>query len=161
KSGSTWLAFMLGEFLTGVSIDFVNQREHMPAVGAQPKHEGILPEGGWLLRSHEPAKAEYGKSVYLVRHVADVAGSYFNYLKLFGIHESPKEFLPAFLLGHLDGYGSWAEHVHSWLDRRGDTLVVRYEDLRADPETVLGRVVAFLGVDADPGKVEHVVRSNT
>jgi hypothetical protein len=51
--------------------------------------------------------------------------------------------------------------VHAWLDRSGETLVVRYEDLRADPDTVLGDVVAFLGVDADPARVEYVVRSNT
>ena len=50
--------------------------------------------------------------------------------------------------------GTWSEHVESWLDQ-GDlpVVVVRYEDLLADPVAGLARVVGAVGLDVDPAAV--------
>lgn len=56
-------------------------------------------------------------------------------------------------------FGSWSEHVSSWLDDSGLPLhVVRYEDLSADPCGAFDAVVKFCGLDYDEGKVAKAVR---
>jgi len=54
--------------------------------------------------------------------------------------------------------GSWSEHVRSWLDESGLPMhLVRYEDLRRDPETVFGAVVRFCGLADDAARVRKAV----
>lgn len=54
--------------------------------------------------------------------------------------------------------GSWSGHARSWLDESGLRVhVVRYEDLRRDPETVFGAVVRFCGLPWDATRVRHAV----
>ena len=49
------------------------------------------------------------------------------------------------------GMGSWSENVESWLEAGRDHphVLVRYEDLRQDPLSELGRVASFLGLSPD------------
>ncbi|BBE70545.1 sulfotransferase domain protein [Pleomorphomonas sp. SM30] len=54
--------------------------------------------------------------------------------------------------------GSWSEHVLSWLDEfPAPRLVVRYEDLLADPLAVTGRLAGFLGLPDEPALVSAAV----
>ncbi len=41
----------------------------------------------------------------------------------------------------------WSRHVESWLAAPFPVLLVRYEDLLADPAVQLGRIVQFLGLE--------------
>jgi Sulfotransferase domain len=41
--------------------------------------------------------------------------------------------------------------------RVSDSLLVRYEDMRGDPESELGRIVRFLDGEADPASLQHAV----
>lgn len=53
---------------------------------------------------------------------------------------------------------SWSGHVQSWLDESGLPVhIVRYEDLRRDPEETFGRVVSFLGFPRDETRVCRAV----
>jgi hypothetical protein len=163
KSGSTWLAFMLGQILFDTEIDFENSVAYVPGVGRH-RHAFKLRTGdGRLLRSHEPYREDYRNVIYLVRHVGDVAVSYFKSLRWVGIENvSFDEFLPMFLRGHIDGYGSWSAHVNSWLDAPDPRLLlVKYEDVRIDPAGVLSQICSFLGFDAAPEKINRSVESNT
>lgn len=46
--------------------------------------------------------------------------------------------------------GTWSQNVTSWLDRRDfPVLLVRYEDLRADPVAHFGRVLTACGIEPD------------
>jgi hypothetical protein len=163
KSGSTWLAFMLGQILFDTDVDFENMVAYVPGVG---RHEGAanLPgRDGRLLRSHEPYRSDYRTVIYLVRHVGDVAVSYFKSLKWVAIeHVEFDDFLPMFLNGHIDGYGPWAAHVDSWLDASVPRfLLVKFEDLRVDPAATLSQICDFLGTDASPERILRSVDSNT
>jgi aryl sulfotransferase len=55
----------------------------------------------------------------------------------------------------------WSGHVQSWLDeadRAGMSVyLVRYEDLRAAPETVFGEVVRFIGLPFDAARLRKAV----
>jgi aryl sulfotransferase len=55
-------------------------------------------------------------------------------------------------------FGSWSEHVGSWVDDSGLPLhMVRYEDLAADPLSCFGDVVKFCGLDYDGDRVSKAV----
>lgn len=55
-------------------------------------------------------------------------------------------------------YGSWTEHVRSWVDESGlPVQVVRYEDLIVDPCGCAGDVVKFCGLDYDDDRVRKAV----
>lgn len=55
-------------------------------------------------------------------------------------------------------FGSWSDHVGSWVDDSGLPLhVVRYEDLAADPLGCFGDVVGFCGLDYDASRVGKAV----
>lgn len=54
--------------------------------------------------------------------------------------------------------GRWADHARSWIDRSGlDPLVVRYEDMLADPGTALTAMVGHIGWDVSPAAIAAVV----
>lgn len=162
KSGSTWLTFMLAETLTGVELDFENQARIVPAVGRHRRAPPMLEAGGRLLRSHEPYRKEYVKAVYLVRHIADVAVSYYNWLCWrLGRRIDFNRFLTELLEGRADSYGPWQAHVGSWLSAPVERLVVRYEDLRAAPEQTLRAVLEFLGAVADEVRIREAIDNNT
>ncbi len=53
---------------------------------------------------------------------------------------------------------SWSNHVASWTGPGSlGVLVVRYEDLLEKPVKVFSRIVDFLGLERDPGRVRQAV----
>jgi Sulfotransferase domain len=163
RSGGTWLTFMLAEVLFDRPIDFESEGSFVPPVGSHRATPAILPDGGRLLRTHEPFRTDYPKAVYVVRHVCDVAVSYYHWWKWTGVDSAEfKTFLRMFLDGHVDGYGTWHDHVTSWLDV-GDrpVRVVRYEDLRSDTPGALRGIVEFLGTPAIDERIVNAVRNNS
>jgi hypothetical protein len=62
-------------------------------------------------------------------------------------------------------FGSWRDHVTYWLGteaaRRGDLLVVKFEEFRRDPRAKLDEVLRFLGVDAEESYIEAAIRNNS
>jgi hypothetical protein len=60
----------------------------------------------------------------------------------------------------VDRFGSWGEHVGSWLGARResvDFLLLRYEDMLEDPVRELGRVAAFLSVGCTEEHLRRVI----
>jgi aryl sulfotransferase len=54
--------------------------------------------------------------------------------------------------------GSWSSHIESWVDRSGlPLLLVRYEDMIADTEDALDRVIAFQRWDIDRETITQAV----
>jgi hypothetical protein len=106
-------------------------------------------------------------AVLLLRHPADVAVS------LSAFFSWELERCVAFLLDgqaalsgscHSGGdqvrqfLGTWAGHGASWLDqRRIPVLMLRYEDLLADPETHFCRLARFLRLPEDPALIAAAV----
>jgi hypothetical protein len=53
----------------------------------------------------------------------------------------------------------WSGHVQSWLDQTEiPVLMVRYEDLKADPVTYFGAALAFSGREASIAEIEQAIR---
>jgi hypothetical protein len=166
RSGSTWLRFLLVEILTGRPSEFPDVNQLVPKIGRQDKALPLLPGGGRLIQTHEPYRDEYRKAVYLVRDPRDVVISEFAYQKALGlIGDGFDEFLELFVLGKANGYGSWCHHVQAWLEaseaKDADILMIRFEDMRRNPISVVASTLQFLGISVDQERVESAVRGNS
>lgn len=62
-----------------------------------------------------------------------------------------------------NGFGWWAEHVSSWRDRIApeDTLFLRYEDMLAQPDDAVRRIVHFIGYDLPPERIIQIVHDSS
>jgi hypothetical protein len=117
-----------------------------------------------MLKSHEFFDPRYRKVIYVVRDPRDVLVSYYFQYRRRNQHKtevcSMEQYMNAFLSGELDAFGSWQDNVGSWVGaRRGaaDFLLVRYEDLSADPDRELGRVAGLLGWRSDAERMRQAV----
>jgi hypothetical protein len=164
RSGSTWLRFTLFELLSGQPATFESVDSFMRGPGTHNLGLPVLPGEGRFLSTHESYRSEYHRGVYLVRDVRDVVTSEFCYEKErgFGCHDFD-EYLHQMLTGQKK-YGSWQSHVNSWLDskaaRAGNLKVIRYEDLRQNPEVVLTDLLEFLGRPAERSVVLRAIENN-
>lgn len=166
RSGSTWLIFLLVEILTGQSPQFGFAHRIVPYVGKQRKAPRLLPRAGRLIRTHETYRAAYKRAIYLVRDVRDVLVSECLYWRWRNISsDESDDFLAQFLKGRANQFGSWPDHVNSWLDaasqKKVDIIVLKYEDMRRNTEDVLMEVLSFLKVDADQGRIREAIQNNS
>lgn len=163
RSGNTYVKNMLADLMAGGEVDFWTTEAMIPSVG-QGEASVRLPDGGRLLKTHERYRRCYARAVYMVRDVRDVAASYVSWNRARGRAAMPAdEFVDHLIRGWVDGYGSWQDHVASYLDARDggrDILVVRFEDLHNDPVDVLGEIAAFIGLDADEEMLRATVERN-
>ena len=166
RSGSTWLRFLLSELLTDDSAGFDQVNRMIPDVGSHRRCPALLPGGRRLIKTHEAYRSVYQKAVYIVRDVRDVVLSEFDYENSRRrIAEDFDTFLMLSLKDNVNGYGSWQEHLLSWVDSplggTGRLLVIRFEELRAQTEETLAAVAAFLGVAADRSAIRRAIAGNS
>jgi Sulfotransferase domain len=159
------LRFQLMEILTGQTAEFDTVNRFIPEMGIHGKTPGLLPGGGRLIKTHEPYRSEYKRSVYLYRDVRDVMLSDYSRAKQLGLIDSDLDTHTAMFLSRESGIGTWQKHVISWLDSplasRDDLLLVRFEDMRKDPEQTLMSIVDFVGVKIDRSRIQTAVANNT
>jgi hypothetical protein len=102
-------------------------------------------------------------AIYIVRNPLDVAVSYSEFRnrsvdQTIGAMNQHGRVLGRPRYGAYEVCGSWVQHVRSWTTKpHRQLLVVRYEDMLADPAKVFGKVVKFLRMDASPGQVEGAI----
>lgn len=166
RSGTTWLRFMLYEALTGRSAGFEVVLRAIPDMEEDKGGALEVPTGGRILKTHEPWRREYRRAVCVIRDVRAVVCSSYRYaLRRLVYAGSFERFVFQFMAGRTSPYGSWRRNVASWLRAAEDPLrgvhVLRFEDLREDPEGRLRDVLRFLGVEVDGRRIRSAVRSNT
>jgi hypothetical protein len=170
RSGTYWLRFQLFEILTGHAAEFGLIKQSLPWIGNQDQALPVLPEGGRLINTHERYRPEYKKAIYLVRDVRDVVLSIYAREKEVGLFGYPAlndfdSYLVSFSKGQTTPFGSWQNHVTSWLESplatNSNLLVIRYEDMRRNPEEALTKVVKFLGISADLETIRKVTEGNS
>jgi aryl sulfotransferase len=107
----------------------------------------------------------------VIRHPADVAVSLSHFFSW------PLERCVAFLLDEQAGLcrsskrggqqvrqfmGTWANHVHSWADQQQiPVLLLRYEDLLAEPQLQFSQLARFLELPAEPELIAEAVRNTS
>jgi hypothetical protein len=170
RSGSTWLRFMLYEIMSGEDAGFRKIEDRLPEIHAHRGRAPILPSGGRFIKTHENYRDDYKRAVLLVRDVRDVFLSVwasYQALELvnFVSNGDMDSFLLSFLKGKVIHTGSWQQHTLSFLEsplpKNGNLLVVRYEDLRKNPEPMLAELLEFVGIKADAAVIRRAIENNT
>jgi hypothetical protein len=170
RSGSTWLRFMLFQILTGADPGFHSIQRTIPEIDEHRGIPSILPGGGRLIKTHEQYRKDYTRGVFLVRDVRDVLLSNFARGTQLGLTQLLSKgdldsFLEIFVKGKAVQQGSWQDHTRSWLEsplaKNGNLMVVRYEDLRKNPEQILGQLLQFLGLTPDFRIIRKAIENNS
>lgn len=166
RAGSTWLRFLLHELLTGESSNFNRVNASIPDIGHHNNAPQLVDNESRLVKTHEPYRKEYGRAVYLVRDVRDVAISEYYFQQLWKLYDgSFQNFLDDFLAGKVNRYGSWDKHTNSWLNATESTpdqiLVVRFDELRQDTVTTMANILAFIGTPTSESEIEQAIVNNT
>lgn len=168
RSGNTWMRFLLYELLTGKPTDYAAVRRAIPYVGYHRNAAALLEDGGRVIKTHEVFRNAYrGKrAVYIVRDARDVAISEHKFRTRNGAYSKDFDsFTDEFLEGRVQRFGSWSEHVTSWLDSDlaagGRLHVVRFEELRSNTADVVQKVLEFLAVERSRRDIEAVVEANS
>lgn len=164
RSGSNWLQFMIFQALTGEDPTFKSVHQFSPYLGGHGRAGHLLPGGGRFIKTHEAFFPVYRRAVLLIRDPRDVVLSDYRYLCQRDDYPWQfAQFVSEFVAGRAHGFGSWGQHLESWLDSglsEEELLVVRYEDLREAPETNLARVLSYLGVDSATLELDEIVNNN-
>jgi hypothetical protein len=168
KSGNTWLRALISSALGFNPASFEDLSAVVPELEMLRKVENCfkLPNGGRLVKTHESWNKCYKKGIYVVRDPTEVAMSYFNHHVRKGeFHGGVEQFLNRFLEDRIDGYGSWANNVRTWLEahqRNPDAyLIIGYRHLVDHTKTALGSALKFLDVEVDDLTLVRAVSSNT
>jgi hypothetical protein len=161
KSGNTWLRFMLSEIALGRSPEWEEVDRIVPTVGENRHPREILADGGRLFYTHDTASGPCRRIIYLVRDARDVVVSEHRWVRRGGTDRDLDSYVRAFAAGTSHVFGSWGDHVDHWLGsgpaRRGDLLLVRFEDLRVQTARELTRIAEFL--DLDGADDDHIRRA--
>ena len=104
------------------------------------------------------------RAIYLVRDPRDVAVSYAHHLgvghdALIDLMTDDRAVSGDNVHKVTEFVGSWNRHVESWTAHPAwPTMVLRYEDLLADPADGFGDVIRFLGAEPDPPRLARAIR---
>ena len=166
RSGNTWTRFLLAEILSAETATFDNVNRAIPEMGIHARARMVLPNGGRLIKTHEPYRSEYKRAVYVVRDIRDVVLSQYSRERELGLHRMElDEYLHRFLQGRLSGFGAWQNHLQSWLDSalasNGNMLLIKFEDMRRDPEPSISRIVRFLGFTGELALIRKAIENNS
>ncbi len=165
RSGTTWMQMILYQLTTEGSMDFPHIYEYCPWFEDSGRSAGGF-EGRpspRLFKSHLPFhRIPKGpcKYIYVVRNGRDVAVSYYHFYRShYGYRGGFGEFFDLFLRGQLDA-GSWFAHVKGWWQHRHDpnVLCLRYEELLADPEGSLRKIIAFCGLNVPEERFPSILQ---
>jgi Sulfotransferase domain len=167
RSGSTWLRFLLFEVLTSRSAEFEIVDDVLPELGAHRDAPRVFSNGGRLVHTHEKVSPPRScRCIYMIRDPRSVVLSEYRFHRRRGIDTgSLPEFVARFLAGRASPHGSWSDHVEHWTAQRNlvgaPPTLLRYEDLRSEPDRELTRVIRDMGLEPDPDLIASAIHQNT
>jgi hypothetical protein len=168
RSGNTWARFLIANLMSpDEPVTFANIECKIPDVYKNRRRQLKRVARPRLLKSHEYFDPRYRSVIYIVRDPRDVVVSYYHYqLKARFIQDGfPLDrYVTRFVSGEVDPYGSWGEHVASWLatrHERREFLLLRYEDMLDRPERELDRVASFLNAPRIPQQLAEAVKRSS
>ncbi|CAL1272150.1 unnamed protein product [Larinioides sclopetarius] len=154
KTGTTWLQYIV--------LQITSKGESFPSINdvldrVAPFMEMAGPEAidkltGLRMYKHHyrydmVKKNSKAKVLYIYRNPEDTFVSFFHFLE--NVREEKlnlEEFFEGFITGNVE-YGSYFEHVLSYLNHKDDDnlLLISYERLHANPKEGILRIAKFLG----------------
>lgn len=167
KSGNTWTRFLVASLLhPDEPMTLLKADKLVPSTTLSRRYLNSVARPR-ILKSHFPFDPYYRRVVYIVRDPRDVAVSQYYFKIKRGVlpNKYPMEdFVGTFVRGEATPYGSWREHVGSWLAARlgdPDFLLLRYEDLHRQTEVEVARLARFFGVDPTAERIRWAIEQSS
>jgi len=164
KSGNTWTRFLVANLVfPDEQVNFANINRLVPEPEALSKSELRRIPRPRYIKSHQYFDPRYQKIVYIVRDPRDVVLSQYHFHRKRRMVQDGvpvEQFVTRFVAGSTSAYASWGENVAGWLATRHGRpgfLLLRYEDMMAQPTQELAKLALFLGIAADVPRLEQVV----
>ncbi|PYX29907.1 MAG: sulfotransferase [Acidobacteria bacterium] len=168
KSGNTWARFLIANLVRpNETIDFSNVNSVIPGPEVTRNRDLMRIPRPRIIKSHQYFDPRYKQVIYIVRDPRDVVVSQYHFQrkrKIVADGFPLSDFVSKFLAGETCFYGSWGEHVGSWLaTRRGQPgfLLLRYEDMVSDSARELARVASFLGRACTNEEIDQAVQRSS
>lgn len=167
RSGTTWSTYLL-HLLLGRGSSFEHIEDVCPwferslAVGTRTARDFEDLASPRVFKTHLLPQwtPKAGRFLYVRRNPVDVARSYHAlYRDYLGYPGSLPEFTERMLAGDVQ-YGSWLSHVEAW-SRAGvrSIYTIRYEDLRAEPETTLAALGEYFEIPCDAMAISEALKA--
>ncbi len=139
----TWSAYPEGADGAGSIADVTGHREFTPDFRLE---DAAMADELYFVKTHDPPR-DNRKAIYLIRDGRATIASYYHYAC--NIRGDALEMADA-IIGRIM-FGPWAAHVMSWNPRqRPDTLLIKFEELVADPASFYPRIQEFVGREPRP-----------
>lgn len=170
KSGNTWTRFLLGNLMfPNTPLTFANVHVLVPCPLSTSRKDFERTPRPRIIKSHDCFDPGFPRVIYIVRDPRDVAISQYHYnRKIKDLEDglSIEAFVERFLAGETcqAPNGSWGENVLTWLaTREGDPgfLMLRYEDLLADTEREVRKIMRFLALNATAVQITQAVERSS
>jgi hypothetical protein len=170
RSGNTWTRFLIANLVhPDKPVSFTNIERLIPDTSSQSNRALKRTPRPRIIKTHEYFDHRYPRTIYIVRDPRDVALSYYDFQRKYRqiADAYPLDrYVDDFVCGRLISadWGTWAENVASWVYTRGNRkefLLLRYEDMIKDTASELLRIAAFLGIEADPQRLQGAVERSS
>jgi sulfotransferase family protein len=168
KSGNTWARFLIANLIRpNEKIDFSNVNSVIPGPEVTSNRDLLRVARPRIIKSHQYFDPRYKQVIYIARDPRDVVVSQYHFQrkrKLVDDSFPLTGFVEKFMAGETCFYGSWGEHIGSWLaTRHGQRgfLLLRYEDMVADTPQELSKVAAFLNIAATSDRITQAVERSS
>ncbi|MDJ0626182.1 MAG: sulfotransferase domain-containing protein [Candidatus Caenarcaniphilales bacterium] len=176
KSGNTLVRMLLYSYLFSEPKESIQIDEKIPDLHKLLSRGLALKaniDSNLIIKSHFSFSDEhpYHKNtqgfIYVVRNPRDVLLSNARYLGV------SSEELRDFAINFIDqvgvskwkrmNMGNWSEHFSSWFQATSSypSCFIKYEDLKINPKNSFKKIIEFLGIELDDGKLEVAVKASS
>lgn len=164
RSGNTWVRRMIA-MLKHPGLDLTREQIHDYVPDPYYKPEALdLVARPRVIKSHEQYTPDYPRVIYLYRDGRDCMVSWYDMeTKLSGYKGRLDEFVLGCLSGSYGKWGSWQDHVRSWIlvPHNIPILTVQYERLCKNPYKCVKDIAILLGLPVEDKKIEGAIHGSS
>jgi hypothetical protein len=162
KSGNTWFQDMVASLVFGIDPDYSPPRlvfDLIPDVHEKPYY--LRYQTPTYFKTHFKPLPPYRNVVYLLRDGRDAMVSYWHHVN--ALRRQEVDFLEMVRTGNYMFPCKWHEHVEAWManPHGARMMLIKYEDLLAEPVGQLERFCAFAGIKAETSHLAAVADRNS